>query len=380
MNVRDPHAARRPRGPGNRWELVWSHRDELLEMARSRSASAEEAEDAVQEAMIRAVEDPGVPYGRVRPWLRRATLRACADRRREIARDAEVRDSLSAAPADPFLVEEMACDRAEARWLAARSAELLPARQAEALRLHSQDLDVGQVAGVMGLSYRATESLLARARRSLRTALAGALTLTMTLWLSARRFPRTGVGQQAVATSAAVTVAVVGLALPADSVRPGERTVPDGPGCAAPRAVGSPVPRVARGRSAAPGASPDTIGPTVRETSLPMARNARGADAPANSTVVEVGIAFGTGGSVRRPVALSASIPARPVDPPAVDSPKALLVPVDISAEAAGGAGSEDVAASAGSNGGAVSAGSSGGAGSAEAALTLPAPSGANRR
>lgn len=199
----DPRPARHPGAPGNRWELVWSHRDELLEMARSRSSSAEEAEDAVQEAMVRAVEQPGVPYGRIRSWLRLATVRACADRHRQVARDRELSETLSAAPAEPLLVEEDACDRAEARWLADRSTELLPARQARALRLQAQDLDVGQVARTMGLSYRATESLLARARRSLRDLLAASLTLAAACWMCVRRLPRTVPGQSAGAASAA---------------------------------------------------------------------------------------------------------------------------------------------------------------------------------
>ncbi|MFE9724523.1 sigma-70 family RNA polymerase sigma factor [Streptomyces sp. NPDC005794] len=219
-----PRTARRPPGPGNRWELIWSHREELLEIARRRSSSAEEAEDAVQEAMLRAVEDQGVPYGRVRSWLRHATVRACTERHRQVARDSQLITSLYVAPAEPFPVEEAACDRAEARWLADRSTELLPARQAEALRLQSEDLDVGQVARVMGLSYRATESLLARAKRSLRTVLAASLSLAMTAWMFVRRFPHTGVAQSAVATSAAATVAAVGLSLPAASLdRPDDR-------------------------------------------------------------------------------------------------------------------------------------------------------------
>ncbi|MFC8225742.1 sigma-70 family RNA polymerase sigma factor [Streptomyces sp. NPDC057287] len=329
--MKDSGTARRPHGPGNRWELVWSHRDELLEMARSRSASAEEAEDAVHEAMVRAVEDPDVQYGRVRSWLRLATVRACADRRRQVARDSELSDSLSAAPADPFLVEEAACDRAEARWLAARSAELLPARQAEALRLHSQDLDVGQVARTMGLSYRATESLLARARRSLRNALAGGLTLAMAVWLSVRRFPRTGVTQQAVAASAAVTVAVVGLNLHADSpVRPESRPRADS---SAPRAVEAPAPRVTPGRHPTPSASPDSTDRKLRDHVRPTPRKPPRTREPSNAAVVEIGIGFGERARVLRPVAISAPIPSLPLDVPETDVLEAPPVPVDISTE-----------------------------------------------
>ncbi|MFE6186285.1 sigma-70 family RNA polymerase sigma factor [Streptomyces sp. NPDC056465] len=325
--MKDSGTARRPHGPGNRWELVWSHRDELLEMARSRSASAEEAEDAVQEAMIRAVEDPDVPYGRVRSWLRLATVRACADRRRQVARDSELSESLSAAHADPPLVEEAACDRAEARWLAARSAELLPERQAEALRLHSQDLDVAQVARTMGLSYRATESLLARARRSVRNALAGSLTLAMAVWLSVRRFPRTGITQQAVAASAAVTVAVVGLNLPADSpVRPESRPPADS---TAARAGKAPAPRVTPGGAPTPSASPgDVAGRSARDHARPPEPSEQPRTRePEHAAAVEIQVGIGERAPALRPVAVSASIPTLPVD--SLERPS---LPVEISA------------------------------------------------
>ncbi|MET7520367.1 sigma-70 family RNA polymerase sigma factor [Streptomyces sp. NPDC005480] len=332
--MRDPRTARRPRGPGNRWELIWSHRDELLEIARSRSSSAEEAEDAVQEAMIRAVEDPAVQYGRVRSWLKIATARACADRHRQVARDSALSESLSAAPVEPFLVEEVVCDRAEARWLADRSAELLPARQAEALRLHSQGLDVGQVARTLGLSYRATESLLARARRSLRNALAGSLTLAMTVWMCARRFPRTGVAQSAVATSAAVTVAVVGLVLPAGSPdRPDGRlggSSEDTVSRAA-SAAEFPAPRVTPEHPHAPSPSPDPcrIDRAGQNTSRPISRK------PTGAAAVEVPIGSGALAPVMPSAATHTSIPPLPVGASGIHSPKAPSVPSDISGLAA---------------------------------------------
>ncbi|MET8212935.1 sigma-70 family RNA polymerase sigma factor [Streptomyces sp. NPDC005373] len=324
--MRDPRTARRPSGPGNRWELIWNHRDELLEIARSRSSSAEEAEDAVQEAMLRAVEDPAVQYGRVRSWLRIATARACADRHRQVARDSELSESLSAAPVEPFLVEEVVCDRAEARWLADRSAELLPARQTEALRLHSQGLDVGQVAGTLGLSYRATESLLARARRSLRNVLAGSLTLAMTVWVCARRFPRTGVAQSAVATSAAVTVAVVGLVLPAGPDGRSGGSSEDTVSRAAPAAE-SPAPRVTPEHPHAPSPSPDPhrIDRARQNTSRPISRK------PPGAAAVEIPIGSGILAPVLPSAATQTSIPPLPVDASGIHSPKAPSVPSDIS-------------------------------------------------
>ncbi|MEU0244930.1 sigma-70 family RNA polymerase sigma factor [Streptomyces sp. NPDC006235] len=195
-----------------RWRRMWSHREHLLKVARRRSMSAEDAEDAVHEAMLRAAERPDLDEERLAAWLTTVTMRLCVDRYRQVNREAEVRTSPTLIAPGPVPVEEAVCDRAEAKWLAVRSGEL-PARQAEALRLKSEDLDVGQVAVRMGLSYRTVESLLARARRTLRQSLAA--TLGFALFLIGWGRPR-GVGRaQAVAVaSTAASLAVAGFVLP----------------------------------------------------------------------------------------------------------------------------------------------------------------------
>ncbi|WP_251020567.1 RNA polymerase sigma factor [Streptomyces sp. ISL-98] len=196
-----------------RWQRMWSHREQLLRVARRRSMSAEDAEDAVQEAMLRAAENPHLDDARLGAWLTTVTMRLCVDRYRQVNREAQVRSSPTLTAPGPVPVDEAVCDRAEAKWLAFQSREL-PARQAEALRLKAQDRDVGQVATEMGLSYQAVESLLARARRTLRNSLAG--TLGLALWLCGRGRTQAGGNVQAVAaaSTAAATLAVMGLVLP----------------------------------------------------------------------------------------------------------------------------------------------------------------------
>ncbi|POX43943.1 RNA polymerase subunit sigma, partial [Streptomyces sp. Ru71] len=130
------------RAADDRWERMWSHREQLLKVARRRSMSLEDAEDAVHEAMLRAAERPDLDDERLGAWLTTVTMRLCVDRYRQVNREAEVRTSPTLMAPGPVPVEEAVCDRAEARWLAVRSGEL-PARQAEALRLRSEDLDVG---------------------------------------------------------------------------------------------------------------------------------------------------------------------------------------------------------------------------------------------
>ncbi|WP_031170304.1 RNA polymerase sigma factor [Streptomyces durhamensis] len=200
------------RAADDRWQRMWSHREQLLKVARRRSMSREDAEDAVHEAMLRAAERPDLDDERLAAWLTTVTMRLCVDRYRQVNREAEVRTSPTLVAPGPVPIEEAVCDRAEARWLARRSGEL-PTRQAEALRLKSEDLDVSQVADRMGLSYRTVESLLARARRTLRASLAG--TLGFALFMIGRGRLRAGGKAQAVAaTSAAATLAVAGFVLP----------------------------------------------------------------------------------------------------------------------------------------------------------------------
>jgi RNA polymerase sigma factor (sigma-70 family) len=193
-----------------RWRRMWSHREQLMRVARRRSMSVEDAEDAVHEAMLRAGENPHIDDERLAAWLTTVTMRLCVDRYRQLYREAEVGSRSALAAPAPVPVEEAVCDQAEAKWLERRS-KTLPARQAEALRLKSEELDVGQVATQMGLSYEATESLLSRARRAMRGVLAG--TLGLAVWLVRGR-PETGVVPAAAVGSTAVTLALLGIALP----------------------------------------------------------------------------------------------------------------------------------------------------------------------
>lgn len=259
----------------DRWQRMWGHREQLLKVARRRSMSQEDAEDAVHEAMLRAAERPDLDDDRLGAWLTTVTMRLCVDRYRQVNREAEVRTSPTLIAPGPVPVEEAVCDRAEARWLAVRSGEL-PARQAEALRLKSEDLDVGQVAVAMGLSYRTVESLLARARRTLRASLAG--TLGVVLFLLGRGRPRGGGRTQAVAVaSTAATLAVAGFVLPsaldgsgsgdgpaprASVSGPSEALTTDGDG----GVRRAPEPRESSPASAAPGDGP--AGPAAGDGSV----------------------------------------------------------------------------------------------------------------
>lgn len=150
-----------------RWRLAWAERPLLLAMARSR-VGWHEAEDVVSEALLRAQHAADVPTPALRSWLVTTTLRLCADAHRAHARDVRRGQKLAgrALTTVPGPEDEVA-DRDHARWLADEITRL-PATQAEAITLRSAGYGVSSIAGRMGLPYKAVESLLSRARRSLR--------------------------------------------------------------------------------------------------------------------------------------------------------------------------------------------------------------------
>lgn len=329
-------------GADERWQRMWSHREHLLKVARRRSMSLEDAEDAVHEAMLRAAERPDLDDERLAAWLTTVTMRLCVDRYRQVNREAEVRTSPTLIAPGPVPVEEAVCDRAEAVWLAVRSGEL-PARQAEALRLKSEDLDVSQVAVRMGLSYRTVESLLARARRTLRNSLAA--TLGFVLFLVGRGQPRGGGRTQVVAaaSTAAATLAVAGFVLPyvydggggGSAPRPGvsgpaEEVRPDGPG-RAPAADGrSAVPGAAA--SPEPGASPSADDRPLVPVSVPPLPEVSLPELPAPDVPGLPGVSGlpdvsgtpelpGTSGDAARPGKFSGTRVPDAADVPSMDAP-----------------------------------------------------------
>lgn len=163
-----------------RWNRIWSCRPLLLAMAGCHGEDSHDREDVVQEAMLRAAKHVEVADGALQAWLVVVTLRLCVDghRRRSSENHRWQRAFRLAMFAQSDLhPEEQVCDRHEAIWVACLAVELLPARQAAALQLSAAGHDVGQIASELGVHYRAAESLLARARRTMRTALTAAAAL-----------------------------------------------------------------------------------------------------------------------------------------------------------------------------------------------------------
>lgn len=130
------------------------------------------AEDLCQATFLEAVRHRNEFDGRssVISWLTGIARHKLVDHFRAIEREERRRMRL--------VVREIAMDHDAAAWQAAEARDelvealaRLPSMQRAALVLHYADgLDVDRVAGLLGRSVHATESLLARARASLRQA------------------------------------------------------------------------------------------------------------------------------------------------------------------------------------------------------------------
>ena len=154
-----------------RWERP------LFSLLYHLTGSLDDTLDLRQETFLRVFAQAGRyrPQGRFRIWLFRiaGNLARSRYRRRRILRwvrfDPQEHDLPAAAEAPDASVE-----RAELREAVRRALAALPERQREAVVLRRyHDLSYREIAGVLGTSEEAVESLLQRAAGALRRELAG---------------------------------------------------------------------------------------------------------------------------------------------------------------------------------------------------------------
>jgi RNA polymerase sigma-70 factor, ECF subfamily len=152
--------------------LVDAHLGAILGTARRILGDATEAEDVAQEAMVRLWRNAAsleLGPGGLKPWLRRVVTNLAIDR----IRSQRYTNVVAEVPDQPVPPEQSS--GIEARELS-QSVQLalsaLPERQRLALVLfHFEGMSQVEVGQTLGVSDEAVESLLARARRSLKIAL-----------------------------------------------------------------------------------------------------------------------------------------------------------------------------------------------------------------
>jgi RNA polymerase sigma-70 factor (ECF subfamily) len=152
--------------------LVDRHLPTVLAIARRMLKDDAEAEDVAQEAFLRLWRNAAgleLGPGGVKPWLRRVASNLCIDRVRT-RRNTVVSDQMP----------EQSEPAGQVRHLAERELGIkvdaalkgLPERQRLALTLfHYEGMSQVEVGEMLGISDEAVESLLARARRTLKTVL-----------------------------------------------------------------------------------------------------------------------------------------------------------------------------------------------------------------
>lgn len=149
--------------------LIEREAPRLVRFAYGMLGSLDEAEDAVQDTLIRLWENAAswTPDARIGTWLHRVCYNRAIDaiRRRRAVADENVLEDLP----DEADTADAAIIRSETILSVRDAIERLPARQRTAILLfHFQDLSQRDAAGVMGIGEEAFESMLARARRQLK--------------------------------------------------------------------------------------------------------------------------------------------------------------------------------------------------------------------
>jgi RNA polymerase sigma-70 factor (ECF subfamily) len=160
--------------------LVRRHLGRTTGLARRIAGSAADADEIAQEAFMRVWTKAPNWQGatgegggaRFTTWLYRVTVNLCIDRRRR-RRERPLEDAGDPPDPSPSAADGIAGGQLAARVSAAVAA--LPERQRTALALcFFEELSNREAAEIMALSPGAVESLLVRARRQLRAALAPA--------------------------------------------------------------------------------------------------------------------------------------------------------------------------------------------------------------
>jgi len=152
-------------------ELASRHLPPMLGLARRILGNAADAEDAVQEAMLRVwtYAPRWRPLALFRTWLTRVVVNLCIDRKR---RAPWVELEAAGEIIDPAPHAGAKAERDERDRMVAAGIAQLPARQRAAIMLtYGDGMSNSQVAEILDTSVSAVETLLVRGKQNLRRTL-----------------------------------------------------------------------------------------------------------------------------------------------------------------------------------------------------------------
>ncbi|WP_105969784.1 RNA polymerase sigma factor [Streptomyces geranii] len=148
------------------WEEIAGHRERLMRLVRRRLPSAQDAEDCVQEAMLRAAAHDNLDRDRIGPFLTAVALRLCVDHYRELERRRRL-VGRTAHVSRPELPDEDVCDEDFGRWLL-RQVQQLRGRERQVMLARADGISTMEFARMHQISLKAAEGAFTRGRARLR--------------------------------------------------------------------------------------------------------------------------------------------------------------------------------------------------------------------
>ncbi|MDX3451833.1 sigma-70 family RNA polymerase sigma factor [Streptomyces sp. ME02-8801-2C] len=148
------------------WGEIAGHQERLMRLVRRRLPTAQDAEDCVQEAMLRAAAHDNLDRERIGPFLTSVALRLCVDHYRELERRRRL-VGRTAHVSRPVLPDEDVCDEDFGRWLL-RQVQQLRGRERQVMLARADGISTMEFARMHRISLKAAEGAFTRGRARLR--------------------------------------------------------------------------------------------------------------------------------------------------------------------------------------------------------------------
>ena len=183
--------------------MVHQHREYAVDAVRRAVGNAVDAEDCVQDAILRLLDREDIDPARARALLTRTAVNIAIDRLRSERRAQRAMQRLAAEESGRVVSpEHVIADRDHVSRVMA-AIDTLPRRERQVLLLRLTGLSAVETARMLGLSAKSVEGAYTRARARVRLIVTGAL-----MWLADRLRRTTSPHGEAFAAAVAVLVLV----------------------------------------------------------------------------------------------------------------------------------------------------------------------------